>query len=132
MTVGVVRSLPRASTRRAAVEGARTNYDAHRLEASAGEAGAREWLTRLPERVTLHVAAFDTRFRPPGWLARHPTRGIIRTLRRHDATVLAAPTSYFVDKHEQLVAGELERVYAWGEHLRRQLGTRLGDPTRTR
>lgn len=111
--------LPRPGTRRAAVESAHTKFDEHQLEPTAAGPGVREWLQGLPERVTVRSAAFDTRFRPPAWLVGHPARRISRTLHRRGATVIAAPASFFVDKHEQLVAGELDRAHAWGEHLRR-------------
>src|SRR5690348_13598182 len=40
--------LPRASSRRAAVESVHTKYEDHQLEPSAVEPGVREWLQRLP------------------------------------------------------------------------------------
>lgn len=112
--------LPWPSTRRAAVDSARTRYETHQLDSSAAGSGVREWLDCLPERVSALVAAFDTRFRPPAWLVGHPASRISSTLRRHGATVLTAPESFFVDKHEQLITGELERAWSWGEQLRRQ------------
>ena len=111
--------LPRPSSRKAAVDSAQTKYDAHQLEPSAGQPGAREWLARLPEKVAFSGAAFDTRFRPPGWLVGHPARRIGRELRRRGARMLAPPESFFIDKHEQLIAGELDRARLWGENLRR-------------
>jgi len=109
--------LPRPSSRRAAADGARTKQDVHQLEPSADAPGVREWLERLPDQVTFNSAAFDTRFRPPGWLVGHPARRISRVLHRHGATVLAPPASFFIDKHEELVTGELERAQEWGSHL---------------
>lgn len=111
--------LPRPSSRRAAADNAHTKYDDHQLEPSAAGPGAREWLERLPVHVSVAVAAFDTRFRPPGWIVGHPARRISRRLQRRGATVLAPPTSFFIDKHERLIAGELERAQAWGEALAR-------------
>ena len=110
--------LPRPGSRRAAVDGARTKYDVHHLEPSASGPGVREWLQHLPEKVSVSAAAFDTRFRPPAWLVGHPARRVSRALHRHGATVLGTPASFFVDKYEQLVAGELDRARGWGEHLR--------------
>lgn len=122
--------LPRPATRRAAAESARTKYDVHRLEPSAAGPGAREWLQRLPERVPVYAAAFDTRFRPPGWLVGHPSRVASRMLRRHGARPLGRPMSFFVDKHEQLVAGELDRARAWGDQLRQRANEQVGAPIR--
>jgi len=109
--------LPRPGSRRAAVDSAHTKNDEHQIEPSAGDPGVREWLQRLPNPVAIRSAAFDTRFRPPAWLVGHPARRISRTLHRRGATVLTAPTSFFIDKHEQLIAGELDRARAWGEQL---------------
>lgn len=113
--------LPRPSTRRTAIDSAHTKYDDHPVDPSAERTGVREWLQRLPDSLPVRVAAYDTRFRPPAWLVGHPARRITRELRRHGATVLAAPESFFIDKHEQLVAGELERARQWGEHVRREV-----------
>ena len=110
--------VPRRSTRQAAVSSAHTKYEDHQLDPSATGSGVREWLSELPDRVPVLTAAFDTRFRQPVWLVGHPARGISRTLARHGATVLARPESFFVDKHEQLAGGELDRARRWGEQLR--------------
>ena len=122
--------LPRTGSRRAAVDGAHTKYEEHQVDASATEPGVREWLQRLPERISVCTGAFDTRFRPPGWLVGHPAAKINRTMHRRGATVLAPPASFFVDKHEQLVAGELDRARVWGEQLRRRAEARIGQSMR--
>lgn len=112
--------LPRPSTRRAAADGAHTKHDDHDLDPSAAGPGVREWLQQLPAHLSVQVAVYDTRFRPPAWLVGHPARQVSRKLRHLGATVLAPAESFFVDKHEQLVAGELDRARAWGEELRRR------------
>jgi len=112
--------LPRPSTRRAAADGAHTKLDDHDLDPSAAGPGVREWLQRLPRHLSLQVAAFDTRFRPPAWLVGHPARQVVRKLRHLGVSVLTPPESFFVDKHEQLVAGELDRARCWGAELRRR------------
>jgi hypothetical protein len=126
--------LPRPNTRRAAADGARTKYDKHQLEPAAAEPGVREWLQRLPASLSVQTAAFDTRFRPPAWLVGHPARQVSRKLQRLGACVLARPESFFVDKHEQLKPGELDRARAWGERLSRQAEPRriraVPDPRR--
>jgi hypothetical protein len=111
--------LPRPGTRRAALDSARTKYERHDVDSAANGPGVREWLQTLPPRVGVAAAAYDTRFRPPGWLVGHPARAIARALARRGATVVMRPESFFIDKKEQLRPGELERAQAWGARLRR-------------
>ena len=110
--------LPRPSSRRTAIDSAHTRYDEHTVDPSAAGPGVREWLEQLPDEVSAGVAVFDTRFRPPGWLVGHPARRVSRALARRGAAVLARPESFFIDRHEHLVPGELERARAWGHTLR--------------
>lgn len=112
-------ALPRPASRRAAIEGIDRPDDHHRADSGAAiDTGVREWLERLPGGLICSVAAFDTRFRPPAWVVGHPARRISRTLARHGGRVISRPESFLVDKHEDLVVGELERARLWGQHLR--------------
>jgi hypothetical protein len=113
--------LPRPGTRRTAIEGAQSPYDDHIVDPSASGTGVREWLEALPDEITAHVAAFDTRFRPPAWLVGHPARRINRALQRRGAIPLTRPESFYVDKQEQLRSGEQDRARRWGEQLREQV-----------
>lgn len=118
--------LPRPNSRRAAVDGAQKSNDSHDLDPSATAAsGVREWIANLPATLPRHVAAFDTRFNLPGWVAGHPARHVSRTLARHGAVVVAAPESFFVDKTEHLRDGELERARAWGAQIRTRVAGAL-------
>lgn len=120
LVVGVpthAHGMPRPSSRRAALDSART-HEHHDIDSSAESTGVREWLLTLPPRVNVRVASYDTRFRPPGWLVGHPARTIARALARRGATVVRRPESFFVDKKEQLRPGELDRARDWGRQLR--------------
>ena len=110
--------LPRPSTRQAAVGDADTKREHHVVDADAMSAGVREWLETLPASVSAQVAAYDTRFPPPGWLVGHPARRICRELKHRGGRLLDRPESFFVDKHEQLHAGEIDRARRWGAQLR--------------
>lgn len=111
--------LPGPSSRRAALETAQTANEQHDVDADAAvDTGTREWLSQLPARLDVAVATFDTRFRPPAWMVGHPARRVARMLRRRGARLLSRPESFFVDKHEQLRPGEVERARSWGASIR--------------
>ena len=78
--------------------------------------GIREWLDSMP-RTRVHAVAFDTRFRAPALLTGRASRRISRILARHGFSRLAAPKSFYVDRENQLLPGEIERAYAWGTEL---------------
>jgi hypothetical protein len=84
------------------------------LEAGATGPGVREWL------VSAHgggvaAAAFDSKL-PSRWAGR-AARKIARGLRRRGFRLLDRPQSFFVDKHNQLLPGELDRARDWGVAL---------------
>lgn len=110
--------LPRPSSRRAAIESAHSPNGDLTVDAAANSTGVREWLPTVTNKVASHVAAFDTRFRAPSWLAGHPARRVLRHLTSTGAQRLAPAESFYVDKHEQLRPGELERAKSWGSALR--------------
>jgi hypothetical protein len=116
-------TLPRRESRRSAVRSAHTRYKDHQLEPTAERAGVREWLAEVPPGCSVQVAAYDTRFRAPGWLVGHPATRVSRALARRGATVISRPQSFYVDKHEQLHAGEVERAQRWGAELCRHAVT---------
>lgn len=111
--------LPRPGSRRAAIDAGAHGREPRPIDPDAAvDNGAREWLTKLPVKVTARVAVFDTRFRPPAWLVGHPARRIARNLARRGAVLLSPAESFFVDKHEQLLPDELERATGWATRLR--------------
>ncbi|HWC35105.1 MAG TPA: flavodoxin domain-containing protein [Mycobacteriales bacterium] len=109
--------LPRVGTRKVAIASAHVPGDDQEVDPSAASTGVREWLATLPAKVQVTAATYDTRFRPPAWITGHPARHVARRLRRSGAELLAHPTSFYVDHHEQLRAGELERARSWGKRL---------------
>ena len=109
--------LPRAATRKVAIESAHTPGNDQQVDPTATMAGVREWLDSLPGEMRVQVATFDTRFRAPAWFTGHPARRVARALRRHGAKVLVRPTSFLLDHHEQLRPGELDRALQWGRQL---------------
>jgi len=111
-----VHGMSRRSTREAALEDA-AKPDRHlTLDPAATGPGVREWLWSLPT-VERYAAAFDTRLQGKAWLTGRASKMIAKRLHRCGCTMLADPESFLVDKHNQLLPGELERARRWGEAL---------------
>ena len=108
--------MSRPSSRRAAVEMAGKPGSGLILEPGADGIGLREWLGSLG-RLTVSAAAFDTRIRALPIFTGRASRRIDRLLRRSGARIVAAPTSFFVDRTSRLTAGELARAHQWGKEL---------------
>jgi multimeric flavodoxin WrbA len=117
-----VHGMSRASTRKAAVEAAGKAGSFLVVEGEADGLGLREWFASLGP-LARRAAAFDTRVDLPAAFSGRASKGIARELRRHGATVIAEPESFFVTKRDQLVAGEEARAHAWGEYLSAELST---------
>lgn len=93
--------------------------------------GMRDLLDRWPEATIyeLLAAAFDTRYRGPGWLMGSAANRISRSLRHRGANLIVTPESFFVARHqpveggkrqhetEQLEEGEAERAESWASQL---------------
>ena len=120
---------PSARSRSTAASSARRSGGSITLDDTATDPGVREWLAQLPDAITAHVAAYDTRFRAPAWLTGHPARRVTRTLVAHGGVAVAPPESFYVDKREHLRAGELYRAHQWGAMLRTRVavGRRTAD-----
>lgn len=110
-------SMSRRSTRRAAVDAAREPGSELELDHDAMGPGVREWFAAIPDHQTALAAAFDTRVDMPSALTGRASRGIDRRLRRKGFRVVAAPESFFVDKHNHLTEGQEERAMKWGSTL---------------
>jgi hypothetical protein len=80
--------------------------------------GLREWLATVAAGAAA-AAAFDTRVPAPAAFTGRASRGIARRLRDRGFHLAVAPESFLVDKHNQLVAGEVSRAAAWGATLAR-------------
>ncbi len=109
-----VHSLSRATTRKAAIDAARSK--ALQVDASAAGPGLREWFSalRTRDRANFAVAvAFDTRVRRPVSMTGRAARGITQRLRRSGFRDIRDAGSFFVDKNNELLPGEAERAVAW-------------------
>ena len=113
-----VHGLSSGATRRSAVADAGKHPDLT-TDAAAADPGLRDWLRTVPAGEGRSAAAFDTRFRAPAALTGRASRGVARRLRRHGFRAAVRPESFFVDKRNRLIDGEVERAQAWGEALAR-------------
>jgi len=112
-----VHALPRPMTRKGSPDAVSKSNGALTLEPRADvDPGVREWLEMLG---TCHgpAAAFDTRLAMHPLMTGRASRGIYRRLRNLGCTMVMPAQSFLVDKHNQLLAGELERARRWGEQL---------------
>jgi hypothetical protein len=78
---------------------------------SAGEVSVR-CITDVPP-----AAAFDTRVHLPAAISGRASKGIARRLRKHGATLLLDPESFFVTKENELLPEEEARARAWGTRI---------------
>jgi flavodoxin len=81
----------------------------------------------------VRVAAFDTRYRMPAWLAGSAARRIARQLKKGGGLLIAPPESFFMERDappkgikrrhelERLEPGELERAARWAVALAQNL-----------
>jgi len=124
--------MSRTSTRRDAIRAAEKPGTALVLDANAAGRGLREWFASL-DRVATNAAAFDTRIDLPATLTGGASKGIARKLRRHGATLISEPQSFFVTKFSRLSPNEEMRARDWGAQLGRTLdetAPRPSTPTR--
>lgn len=93
-----------------------TREDAARRGGHPGAAGLREWIEAAGQIRPL-VAAFDTHVRHPN-LPGAASKKAAKLLRRHGATLLVEPESFYVHGYEgPLLAHELDRARSWGTNL---------------
>ena len=78
--------------------------------------GLRAWLDML-DLCDGHAAAFDTRLPANALLTGKASKGIAATLQKHGFQLVAEPISFFVDRHNHLLAGEEEQAERWGATL---------------
>jgi hypothetical protein len=101
--------LSKATTRATAA-----GDDANVFEDPTVEPGLRAWLKDLPDGNGRSAAVFDTRFRAPAFVTGSAAKGIAQRIERRGYQITIPPESFFVTKHNTLVAGELERAKGWG------------------
>jgi menaquinone-dependent protoporphyrinogen IX oxidase len=109
-------------TREAAVEAAHKPEAELDLDAELDlhAPGLREWFNTVKE-IPKAAAAFDTRIDAPAALTGRASKGIAHRLRKHGATLVADPTSFFVTKDNRLEAGEAANAREWGRRLGAEL-----------
>ncbi len=108
--------LPSTTTRSSAGEQAFKDTDLD-LDVDVSAPGVREWLARIERVHARHAAAFDTRVDAPAFLVGKASRGIGRRLHKRGFTMVAAPESFYVDRHNHLLGGEADRARRWGRGL---------------
>ena len=113
--------MPRAATRKGAPSYVEKPGSTLVLEPGADTApGVREWLASLGE-LRMAGAAFDTRVKGPAALTGRASRGIAKSLAGCGLVLVVPPTSFLVDAHSGILAGETERARAWGGRLARTM-----------
>ncbi len=112
--------MSRVVTRKGAIEAAAKAGSMLVLDDAAAGPGLRDWFAATKWVIT-NAAAFDTRVEMPAALTGRASKGIARNLRRHGATLIAEPESFFVTKADTLVPGEEDRARAWAARLLRAL-----------
>lgn len=110
-------SMPRANTRRGALENVRKSAGELVLEENADSLpGVREWLNSLSSVRGLG-AAFDTRLNAPAALTGRASKVIASSLARHGLELVVPAESFLVDRRNRLVDGEVNRARAWASTL---------------
>jgi menaquinone-dependent protoporphyrinogen IX oxidase len=108
--------MSHANTRKGAVVAAEKPGSDLVLDEDAEGEGLREWFDSL-ERIATKAAAFDTRVDMSAALTGRASKGIARRLRRHGATLISEPESFFVTKQNHLEPDEERRAREWGAQL---------------
>ncbi len=78
--------------------------------------GLRAWLDML-SLCDGHAAAFDTRLDAHALLTGRASKGITAMLHNQGFQLVAEPTSFLVDRHDHLLAGEEDKAEGWGASL---------------
>ncbi len=106
--------MPRASTRTGAPSYVDRSGGQLHLEKDADtDSGVRELLDALAP-LPIDGAAFDTRVDMAPVLSGRASRGIAKALSGHAVALAVPPESFLVDKHTELLSGEVDRALAWG------------------
>jgi hypothetical protein len=78
--------------------------------------GLSDWL-ELHSLAGVRAAAFETRPKRSTLFTPSTSKGLARRLRAAGASVIAPPTSFFVDRNDRLMVGELDRAMEFGALL---------------
>jgi len=116
-----VHGMSRETTRRSAVDGARSPDSGLHMEPEASGGSLREWLDTLPA-ASGRAAVFATRADGPALFTGSAAKGLAKALHHHGFELVAEPESFVVDRHNHLLAGEEHRAQQWGQSLAARLG----------
>ena len=111
-----LRGLSTAASRQQAAQTAARRGSRVRLDPDAGGPGMQDWLQDLGHRDGL-AAVFDTRVNSFAMLTGRASRRIAKLLKRHGYRLVAAPQSFLVCSHNNLLDGEASCARRWGMTL---------------
>jgi hypothetical protein len=111
-----VRGLSTAASRQQAVQTAAKRGSRVRLDPDASGPGMQNWLQGIGHRDGL-AAVFDTRVNSFAMLTGRARRQIAKLLKRHGYRLVAAPQSFLVCSHNNLLDGEASCARRWGMTL---------------
>ena len=115
--------LSSAQSRTGAINAARKTGSGLYIDPDSAGEGLRDWLDRLPDRLHVAVACYDTRFDSRPLFTGRASTHIATRLKAHGCTLVAPPESFLVNRHHHLLAGEADRATAWGSGLARTFST---------
>ncbi len=113
--------MTRENSRRSAREAVAKPESQLALDPAADGPGLREWFESLGAGDGKHAAAFDTRISGPALLTGRAASGIGSELRRRGYALVVEPESFLVDRHNELLEGEVARAESWGASLAEML-----------
>jgi hypothetical protein len=108
--------MSRASTRKSAVNAAKSPAHLLDVEPGAMGAGLRDWFGSLGD-YSVKAAAFDTRLDGPAALTGRASKGVAHQLREHGFDLIAEPASFIVTRRDELEPDERARARDWGVTL---------------
>jgi hypothetical protein len=111
-----LRGLSTAASRQQAAQTAARRGSRVRLDPDAGGPGMQDWLQEIGYRDGL-AAVFDTRVNSFAMLTGRASRRIAKLLKRHGYRLVAAPQSFLVCSHNNLLGGEASCARRWGMTL---------------
>lgn len=119
-------SMSRPQTRQAAAEAAAKPDSGVTLQPHATDLGMREWLADQLRLGTQFgsLALFDTRLKVPRVISGSAAHTMAQRLRRAGVELILPAQSFFVDKQNHLLPGELERAGRWAMQLVDQFAPR--------
>jgi len=121
-----LRGLSTAASRQQAAQTAARRGSRVRMDPDASGPGMQDWLQGIGHRDGL-AAVFDTRVNSFAMLTGRASRRIAKLLKRHGYRLVAAPQSFLVCSHNNLLDGEAACARRWGMTLGAASKTRIQD-----